>query len=202
MKKYFFLIVLVFSISQNSLGKKGFKNRIKNKNPKEAVILEKALDLILDKNENYICQHKKLIEDKCPLLVCINEVEDLQEFKCFTVCFLDTGISESILPSYLVKKKGVYCAIYKREGGYMLKRKIPKILFKECEDSQRNENSWIVLICKNTFKYVVVNSGQIPYKAIKQFQNFSCNHGDNRPNQHKIEKGIVDHFMMDSIMRR
>ena len=202
MKKYIFLIVLTFSISQNSLGKKGFNNRINNENPKERVILEKALDLILDENKDYICQHKKLIEEKCPLLVSINEVEDFQEFKCFTAYFLDTGISDSILPSYLVKKKGVYCAIYKRKGGTMLKREIPKKIFKECDDSQRNENSWIVLICKNTFKYVVVNCGQIPYIAIKQFQDFSCNHEGNRPTQDKIEKGVVDHFMMDSIMRK
>ncbi len=201
MNKYYFLIVLAISISQNSLGKIG----LKNKNPKELVILEKALNLILSENKEYIYQHKKLIEEKCPLLISVNEVEDFQEFqefKCFTAYFLDTGISDSILPSYLVKKRGVYCAIYKRKGGNMLKREIPKILFNECEDSQRNENSWIVLICKNTFKYVVINSGQIPYKAIKQFQDFSCDHGDKKPTQYKIEKGIVDQIMMDSIMRK
>ena len=201
MNKYFFLIMLVFSISQNSLGKKSFKNRINNKK-KELVILEKALNLILSENKDYIYQHKKLIDEKCPLLINVNEVEDFQEFKCFTAYFIDTGISDSILPSYLVKKKGVYCAIYKRNGGNMLKKEIPRILFNECEDSQRNENSWIVLICKNTFKYVVINIGQIPYKAIKQFQNFSCNHGNNKSTQYKIEKGVVDHFMMDSIMKK
>lgn len=52
---------------------------------------------------------------------------------------------------------------------------------------------------KTHLKYVVVNNGQVPYKAIKQFQNFSCNHADTKSTQSKIEKGIVDHSMMDSI---
>ncbi|WP_321437972.1 hypothetical protein [uncultured Bacteroides sp.] len=198
MKRYYCLIVLVLFLSQNSLGE-GENNSINSKTPKEILILEKALDLILNENKDYICQHKKLTKEKYPLLVNINEVEEFQEFECFTVYFSDTGLSDSILPSYLVKKNGVYCAIYKRKGDTLLKREIPKILFKECEDSQRNEDSWIVLICKSTFKYVVVNNGQVPYKAIKQFQNFSCNHADTKSTQSKIEKGIVDHSMMDSI---
>ncbi len=114
MKKYFCIVILIFTILESSVGKNGFKNQTNNKNSKEKIILEKALDLILNENKNYICQHKKLVGEECPLLVSVNEVEDFQEFKCFTVCFLGTGISDSILPSYLLKKKGVYCAIYKK----------------------------------------------------------------------------------------
>ncbi len=187
MKKYCILVLALFLL-QNSFGK--------DKNSKELLTLEKALDLILDENRDFICKNKSY---RCHLFLNIDEVEEYGDFKCYTAYFSNTELHNSILPSFLIKKKGVYCAIYLKKGNVMSRKKIPKFLFVSCQET-RNEDSWMILICKNSFRSIVVNNGLVPYYAIKQFQNFSCDHIDTIHS--KIEDGVVDEAMMDSIIKR
>lgn len=202
MRKYYCLIVLFFFLFQNSMGKRTFNNIGNNKKQKEILILQKALGLILKENADYICLHKKLTEGKCPLSIRANKVVGSKGVICYTIYFSNTGLSDSDLPSKLININGVYCVIYNNEICTISRYKIPFTLFSDCDDGISNEDSWMVLICKNNFRYLVVNNGSVPYKAIKQFQNFSCEQKKTRSTQSKIEKGIVDYLMMDSIIKR
>jgi len=170
---------------------------------KEKSILKNVAKVLIKQNKDYIQKvffGKREQGKVCkrPLILEISEAEEFNDFKCYEIYFTDTEISEKYLPTYLIKKKNLYISMYFNNQDPLPREKIPNVLFKECGDSFRNENCWVALICKNSYKFVVVDIGMVPYKATKQFQEFSC---ENKAQSNiKIENAIIDYDLLKKMM--
>ncbi|MCK9311946.1 MAG: hypothetical protein M0P26_06685 [Bacteroidales bacterium] len=203
MTVFFISIFLIFSILQDSQGKENVGIPIKNTvdstsvNAKDREILKKVAVLFIKQNKDYIkdvTKSKNIHEKECKrqIIVSVTEEEDYNGFKCYVICFDDNEIIDESLPSFLIKRNGSYITFYLKGQTVLSKQEIPKILFEKCEDEYRNEISWIVLVCKDSCRFLVINN-QTPlsYRFIKQIQSFTCEKGLTLPSV-LIEDAIID----------
>jgi len=210
--KYLIFFCLFSFIIQESYGKdisqKSFESKIDSYdvNTKEKLILKAVATALIKKNNDYIkkvSRFKRKNKKNCkrPLFLEISETEDLNDFKCFEIFFIDTGLSERFLPTYLIKKKDLYITMYLKNQKSLQKVQIPDVLFEEGSGSFKNEDNWIVLICKDTYKFIIVNNGLVPYKATKQFQDFSCEKTEKVRNKIQIEEAIIDDNLLNHMIK-
>jgi hypothetical protein len=167
---------------------------------KEKEILEKVSNEIIVQNTDFINKRK---EWKCtqPLFLHINQQkEKTNGFKYYIAFFSESGLYEECLPTHLWNNHGVHIAVYLDNGEVLSKSEIPENLFEDYDECFRNESSWLILICNDTYKTNVIDMGLIPHIAVKQFQDFSCDVEDSGNGQIKIEDAIVDTDLMETIM--
>ena len=191
---YFIFIVLVFLSFKMESGSTKY-NAVHSFDDKEKYLLENIGYEIILKNKDFIKKRNKIKKCKSSLLLKIVEEEGkFNGFKCYSVCFSDRGLLKNHLPTYLCKKEGVYIAFYLASSKSLSIENIPKKLFMS-DDCIRYEASWLILICNESYKYKVIDRGMVPFGAVKQFQEFSCE-GNEKSDKMKtpieIEKPIVD----------
>ena len=192
----FFLVVSIVCTNHNiSLKKRCYPI------DKEKEILEMVSNEIIAQNTGYINSRK---EWKCtqPLFLNIYQQKgETSEFKFYTAFFSESGLYEEMLPTYLWTKQDVYIVIYLDSREVISKSDIPENLLRDYDDCSIYESSWLILICKNTYKTKVIDIGLVHHLAVKQFQDFSCDveSGENR--KIKIEDAIVDTVLMKKIMQ-
>ncbi|MEI6697292.1 MAG: hypothetical protein WCO13_14655 [Bacteroidota bacterium] len=208
--KYCISLLLFTFLVQGNQNKEILKDSFKSNNDssstnaKEKKILENVAKLLIELNKEFIAEvsiYKKEKDRMCkrPLFMYIIEAEKYKNFRCFTIYFSDKGMSDTYLPSYLIKKNNLYIAMYFDKQTHLSKNSIPDILFKECDGEFKNEDSWSVLICIESFKFIVVNTGLLPKSVVKQFQEFSCDKKDKKTTQINVEEPIVIKKMIETI---
>jgi len=165
-------------------------------------MLSNAIGVIIDNNINYI--KKSINISKGNSLIVLNAFlcRETTDLIMYDVYFSTGSISENEFPSYVRKRKSVYVVVYDENKKKINKKNLPAILFKEYQEGLRNENSWVVMICKSSKKYSIVEKGLVPYWAIKQFKDFSCDYFKNRSKKNSIEQGVVDTAIMNSIIKK
>ncbi|MFA6637523.1 MAG: hypothetical protein WCS39_01545 [Bacteroidales bacterium] len=202
MKYYFFIfIVLIFFPFKLECGITS-SNITYNLVDKEKYILESICNEIINKNKDFINKRKTIIGCKSPLFLYVREEEGkFKGFKCYYVFFSERSFSVNDLPTYLCKKQGVYIAIYMSNLNSMPIKEIPRKLFHD-DRCYGSEDSWVILICNESYKYKVIDIMLLPYIAVKQYQEFSCEGNENNDKMKtpiEIENAIVDTVLLKKL---
>jgi hypothetical protein len=79
-------------------------------------------------------------------------------------------------------------------------KEIPRKLFHD-DRCYGSEDSWIILICNESYKFKVINTILVPYIAVKQFQEFSCEEDEEIKTPIEIENVIVDTVIMEKLKK-
>jgi len=201
MKYYHFIfIVLIFFPFKLECGITR-SNITYNLVDKEKYILESICNEIINRNKDFINKRKTIIGCKSPLFLYVREEEGkFNGFKCYYVFFSERGFSVNDLPTYLYKKQGVYIAIFMTNSNFMPAKEIPRKLFHD-DRCYGSEDSWIILICNESYKFKVINTILVPYIAVKQFQEFSCEEDEEIKTPIEIENVIVDTVIMEKLKK-
>lgn len=206
MRIKYYLTLVVFLLSSSQMNSAKLKCNISSVQKysfleKEKSILEIIGNEIIAQNKDYIITRNKVMECKTPFLLNIHEQKRTSnDFKFYVAYFSNSGLHESNLPTHLSNKQEGYIAAYLNDANSLLKQDIPETLFEESQ-CYGNENSWLILLCDETYECKVINMGLVPHIAIKQFQDFSCIEKEEKKNRIEIEDVIVDTVLMNEIMQ-
>lgn len=204
MKKYklsMFALLLILSLTNLRCTSSSTIITKKQSIDKEKEILEKVSNKIIAQDTDFINKRKE-VKSIQPLILHIHQQKgETNGFKYYSAFFSESGLYTKELPTYLWKMQDVYVSIYLDNGKSLSMHDIPEYLLKDYDQCYRNENSWLILICNDTYKTKVIDMGLVYYLAVKQFQSFSCDNEDLENGQIEIEEADVDTVLMEKIMK-
>ena len=181
-------LAVLFLYSCNSTRKEHPLNMEEQLLEKVAVTyIQKLSDMIGENNNNFTFKTNSLIIKIC------GEI-DYNGKKTYSVFHTFSNIDPNKLPTLLIKRDGFYIAMYIQNRPPMNIKEIPKSVLRTSKRCGLHEQFWTVLICPDTYEYIVVHSIESkPYDCIKQLREFECNGTFFDINQDvRVEKEIID----------
>jgi len=131
-----------------------------------------------------------------PLIIDIWENTNYNGKKNYVISDHYYGIYDNKFPTRLIKRDNYYIAMHLKNRQTLSKDDIPKSLIRNPDSfgGGAGEGSWVVLICPDTYQYIVVHIGEaVPNECVKQLREFSCDGKKQRfIGKVKVEKWILD----------
>jgi hypothetical protein len=204
MNKSIKVLIVIFVAICTSCSNNGSKE-------KEDMILEHIGITYIKKYKNEfstieLLKNEKDSSCKITIIIHIRQQEDYNGHKMFLIYYTIGMDFFDVMPSKLIKIEDKYIAMYFHNKPPIQKKKIPTNLFpKDCGEVIE-ETSWIVLMCKDSYQYIVIKSPPTSFEMITQLQNFTCDYNVIHARDHQeiiIEDAIIDttkYFMIPNEM--
>lgn len=168
---------------------------------KEEQILEKvAMAYLKEFQREFMCIEYDAGEEGFslpPLIIEIREDTVYEGKKNYSIFHHYSRFSDDDLPTHLIKRDNVYIVMYLQGAPSLSRKDLPKSLMYDPDNvyGYLAESSFVVLICPNTYEYIVVHMeyAKWSYDCVKQLREFKCGRKISNINKEvKVEKEIVD----------
>ena len=151
----------------------------------EKTLKDRQYAILLNIVSHYIKENYSDIQKRdglncgMPMAIEVHQERDYKKNNLYYIGWGGTGLADTTLTD-IIKIQDRYIFIQLLNEKTLSKETLPEIFLKNCEQEEIifviNELSWVVLMCKNSTKHIVVkNVFSIEDKeCVKYFDEFSC----------------------------